>query len=245
MLIRVVEPALQDGKLQQLDSSVEVKFAHAVGLVDFDGLDNNVQPLGDFLVAVSLRTQAQDAQFALGHRRRSSLTLMQTRGQKGCRQMPRKCRVDVLPAARSGTNGVQQLAVGTLFQDVRRDAGTQQLLQISLIGMAGQDDHLQRRPALAQRTGSERPLVPGIDKSMMTRSTSSRWAAADGIVAIAGLADHRHVRLMVDQQPQALSNRRVIFDQHNAQGSFTGFLLSTSSLGFIRGEDQLCLQMNG
>ena len=67
MLVGVAEPALQHGELQQLDSPIEAKFAHAIGLVDFDGLDDNVQPLGDFLIAVPLRAQPQDCQFTVGY----------------------------------------------------------------------------------------------------------------------------------------------------------------------------------
>ena len=66
MLVGVSEPALQHSELQKLDSPSEAEFAHAIGLVDFDSLDHHVQPLGDFLIAVSLRAQTEDRQFTLG-----------------------------------------------------------------------------------------------------------------------------------------------------------------------------------
>ena len=61
----------------------------------------------------------------------------------------------------------------------------------------------------------------------MTRSTSSRWALADGLVAVTRFGDHFHVGLVVDQQPQAFSHRRVILDQYNAERTFTGDLLAS------------------
>ena len=61
MLIGVVKPALQRSELKQLDSPVEVKLAHGVGFVNFDGLDRDVQALRDLLVAVPLRAKRSTA----------------------------------------------------------------------------------------------------------------------------------------------------------------------------------------
>jgi hypothetical protein len=37
------------------------------------------------------------------------------------------------------------------------------------------------------------------------------------VVAIACVSDNSHVRLVVDQQPQAFSNRRMVFGQDDSQ----------------------------
>ena len=106
---------------------------------------------------------------------------------------------------------------GLCFSTYPGHARTQELLEIRLIGVASQDDYLHRRPALAQRTGGEEAArsrhrqVHDDDIDAVALGTSYR------IVAVAGLADDRHIGLIVNQQTQTFANSRVIFDQHNAQ----------------------------
>ena len=77
--MRIVKPALQDSELQQLDSAREMKFPHAVGFMDFHGLDDHVQPLRDLLVAISLRTESKNAQLTFRHRSARPCVVYETR----------------------------------------------------------------------------------------------------------------------------------------------------------------------
>src|SRR5688572_30744631 len=56
----------------------------------------------------------------------------------------------MLPSASGGADRVQQLTVGTLLQHIRGDAGAEEFVQVGLISMASQNDHLQLWPAVSQ-----------------------------------------------------------------------------------------------
>jgi len=56
---RLMEPTDMEGVLQQLNPPAEAKFPHRVRLVDLNCLTAQVQPRGDFFVAVARNSSSR------------------------------------------------------------------------------------------------------------------------------------------------------------------------------------------
>jgi hypothetical protein len=147
---------LEKSELKQIDSAAEVEFAHAVRFMHFNRLDHDIQPLGDFFVAKTACTQAKHHRLAVSDRRGSGVTAARTRNERG-RYVACQRRINVLSTNGHCADGMEKLAMGTLFQYVRRDSGAQQFLQVRLIRMASEDHDLDIRSRRSQRAHGEKP----------------------------------------------------------------------------------------
>ena len=136
-----MQPSLMEGVAQKLDSPMETKLAHAIGLMHFDSLHAEHELPRDLFVAVALCNQAQDLGFAFGCGAEAASGTLSFLSGKWRREMVRQRGVDVLLAVRGGSNRTKQLDVGALFQHITRCAGPQQLFQKRLVGMSSQTDN--------------------------------------------------------------------------------------------------------
>jgi len=193
-----------------------VEFAHAIGFMHFNRLDHDIQPLGDFLVAKTARTQAEHHSLAVSDRRGSGVTAARTRNERG-RYVAGQRRIDVLSADSHGANGMEKLAVGTLFQDVSRDSGSQQFLQVGLIRMASEYHDLDLRSRRSQCTHSQQPASAGHRQVHDDQINVGLLNVSNGIISIAGLTDDLHVILLVNQQAETFPDRRMILRQYDSQ----------------------------
>src|SRR6185295_12062991 len=94
---RVVQPALQDRVLDDVDPPGQIELSHRVGLVRLDGLDAERQLRRDFLVAVLRRDQAKHRCLPLGQGRGRYLARRVLARQSGG-DSRRQRRIQVLTA---------------------------------------------------------------------------------------------------------------------------------------------------
>jgi hypothetical protein len=105
----------------------------------------------------------------------------------------------------------------TLLQDVSGRPSPQQFLQKGLVGMAGQAHDAKCRPDLLQVAGRRQSAHAGHRQIHDDDVHVLEAAPLDRLGAVAGLRNHLEIRLTIDQEPQPLSDRLMIFHQENAQ----------------------------
>ena len=207
MLIGVVKPALQHRELKQLNSPVEVKLAHGVGLVRLDGLDAQGEAGGDLLVAVAERDEAEtsvsrSATTRAGLALRTSAMELPLPVMAGSRKLPPGDRAD----------GLKQHVRVALFEHVAGGPGLEELLEVRAVRVARQRDDVRRRGTARKPPAAASPLISGIERSIRTRSISSRPAyPADPRRCL--LRRRLPCRAADRATGGALPHRRVIFGQ--------------------------------
>src|SRR5262249_53589398 len=207
----ILEPPIEDGVAHDVGTSPETQFAHRVRLVDLDGLDRDLELCGDLLVALAHRHPAKHFLFAIGDDRRG-------RPPPGIvlRVDPSKRGIDVALARTRGANRGEQLARGTLLEDIAGSPGLEKFVEIGAVVVTGQRHDGRGRSLRAQ--------PPRRDETVRARHREIQHddrrlqlaGAGDGASPVRGFSHDGQVGLCVQEQPQPFADGLMILGEEHA-----------------------------
>ena len=171
-----------------------------------DGADRQEQLLGDRPVRVAERDELQDLQLALGEVVRRAGRVL-----RGRREPHAECGVEVRRARGGAANGLDEVFVGRLLQDVAERPGTQGAARELGVLLHRQDDRRgARRPLGQHRQRFERRPLAGhvqVEDQHVGLVPEDR---AQGVIDVRRLGDDLEVRVLVEQQAQAGAHDAVV-----------------------------------
>src|SRR5262249_46217392 len=124
------QPTLLVGKANNINATAQAQLFHRTRLVRLDRFETDAQEGGDFLVAIALRNEAQDARLALAESGRHFLLRSRTLADHRLLGDP---WIEVHPARTHSSDGVDQFVSSGALEDIPGSAGVQKSAQVLVI----------------------------------------------------------------------------------------------------------------
>ena len=209
-----MDDVIADGVHDQFGEGVEVEFEHDVGAVGFGGVDADVEEVGDFLVAFAFGEELED--FALARRETEAgrpggvgsihdfSGFGDTDGEEGF-------------VLAEGLDGVEEDAIGFVFEDVTASAGFDDLLN-EVVGLVhGEDENFGGRGGLADLAGGFDAVE---ERHADVEDGDARFVLPcffDGVTAVGGFGANLPAGARLEECAEAGADDGVIIRDQNGE----------------------------
>lgn len=211
---------LTDGVAGEFDATAAAQFAHEPGAIGFDGFDPHVEEGGDFLGAFTEGDQAEEFLFAGGEQGMGGGGAGGGATEEALDEAAGDFRGEVGMAGEDAAQGTDEFGGAGVFGEVTADTGAEGAFDEGGIGVTGKGEEPGGGADLLHGVGHLDTVFAGqmdIDEDDIGDFGAGEF---EGFGAVAGVANHLHIRLFGNQQAEAFAHHFVVIDQQDFCGDY-------------------------